>query len=72
MCILCFTNKDMFVLQKYQVPGRQECFLAENFKGLLIHSCRSVHVALDGKRHFSFWNLDGNVEMSSFKGFHSL
>lgn len=50
----------------------QECFLEEKLKCLLIRSCRSVVVALDGKRQFSFWNLHGNVEMSVLDGFHSL
>lgn len=50
----------------------QECFLEEKLKGLLIRSCRSVTVALDGKRQFSFWNLHGNVEMSVLDGFRSL
>lgn len=71
-CVSLTSNKDIFVLQKYQVPGMQECFLEEKLKGLLIHSCRSVNVALNGKRQISFWNLHGNVEMSVFKGFHSL
>lgn len=49
----------------------QECFLEEKWKGLLIHSCRSVNVALDGKMQFSFWNLHENV-VSVLKGFNSL
>lgn len=50
----------------------QEHFLEEKLKGLLIHSCKSVDVALDGEIQLSFWNLHGNGGMSVFKGFHSL
>ena len=44
----------------------------EKLKGLLIHSCKSVNVTLDGEIQLSFWNSHGNGGMSVFKGFHSL
>lgn len=47
-------------------------FLEEKSKGLLIHSWKSVNVALGGEIRLSFWNLHGNGGMSLFKGFHSL
>lgn len=50
----------------------QEWFFEQKLKGLLIHSCKSVKVALDGEIQLSFWNLHENGGMSVFKGFHSL
>lgn len=72
-CVSLISNKNIFVLQKYQVPGMQECFLEEKLKALLIHSCRFVNVALDGKRQFSFWililKLSWECRNVSFQGF---
>jgi len=50
----------------------QERCLEEKLKGFLIHSCKSISVALNREIQLSFWNLQGNGQMSVFKGFHSL